>query len=65
VDLGKAAPQIGIAAAIGAVLSPLAAILPFIEPGLAKDADCAGLIQEAKAAGAPVKAVPPPAPSKH
>jgi uncharacterized protein involved in outer membrane biogenesis len=65
VDVGKAAPQLGIAAALGAVLSPLAAILPFIEPGLAKDADCSGLISEAKAAGAPVKAVPPPAPSKH
>jgi AsmA family protein len=64
VDLSKAAPQLGVAAALGAVLSPLAAILPFIEPGLAKDADCAGLMQEAKVAGAPVKAVPPPAPSR-
>lgn len=55
VDVGKAAPQIGLAAAIGAVLAPLAAILPFVEPGLAKDADCAALIGEAKAQGAPVK----------
>jgi len=55
VDVGKAAPQIGLAAAIGAVFAPLAAILPFIEPGLAKDADCAALIGEAKAQGAPVK----------
>src|SRR5690606_24485465 len=36
--------QGGVAAALGALLSPLAAILPFIDPGLAKDADCAGLI---------------------
>jgi uncharacterized protein involved in outer membrane biogenesis len=55
VDAGKAAPQIGLAVAIGAVFAPLAAILPFIEPGLAKDADCAALIGEAKAQGAPVK----------
>jgi uncharacterized protein involved in outer membrane biogenesis len=64
VDAGKAAGQVGIAAAIGAVFAPLAAILPFIEPGLAKDADCAALIGEAKAQGAPVKAVPAPAPAK-
>ena len=55
VDVGKAAPQIGLSVAIGAVLAPLAAVLPFIEPGLAKDADCAALIGEAKAQGAPVK----------
>jgi uncharacterized protein involved in outer membrane biogenesis len=55
VDVGKAAPQLGLAVAIGAVLAPLAAILPFIEPGLAKNADCAALIGEAKAQGAPVK----------
>lgn len=64
VDVGKAAGQLGLSAAIGAVLTPLAAILPFIEPGLAKDADCAGLIGEAKALGAPVKAIPASAPSK-
>ena len=32
-----------------------AAILPFIDPGLAKDANCAGLIAEAGRQGAPVK----------
>ena len=56
VDVGKVAGQIGIAAVVGAVFAPLAAILPFVEPGLAKDADCAALIGEAKAQGAPVKA---------
>jgi hypothetical protein len=55
VDVSKAAPQLGLAAAIGAAFAPLAAILPFIEPGLAKDADCAALVGEAKAQGAPVK----------
>jgi uncharacterized protein involved in outer membrane biogenesis len=56
IDAGKAAGQVGIAVAVAAVLAPLAAVLPFVEPGLAKDADCAGLIGEAKAQGAPVKA---------
>jgi uncharacterized protein involved in outer membrane biogenesis len=45
-ELAKAAPQVGIAAVLGAVVSPLAAILPFIDPGLAKDADCAALVAQ-------------------
>lgn len=64
VDAGKVAGQLGLGVVVGAVLAPLAAVLPFIEPGLAKDADCAALINEAKAEGAPVKAVPASAPSK-
>ena len=43
-ELGKAAPQAGIAVALGALVSPLAAILPFIDPGLAKDANCSALM---------------------
>jgi uncharacterized protein involved in outer membrane biogenesis len=43
-ELIKAAPQVGIAAILGAVVSPLAAILPFIDPGLAKDANCSALV---------------------
>ncbi len=43
-ELGKAAPQAGIAVALGALISPLAAILPFIDPGLAKDANCSALM---------------------
>jgi len=35
--------QAGIAAVLGVVASPLAAILPFVDPGLAKNADCAAL----------------------
>ena len=55
VKAGKAPAQAGVAAALGAVF-PLAAILPFIDPGLAKNANCAGLLTEARATGAPVKA---------
>ncbi|MGD0959377.1 MAG: AsmA family protein, partial [Methylomonas sp.] len=36
------------AAVLGAFLSPLAAIIPFIELGLGKDSDCRELIQEAR-----------------
>ena len=35
--------QVGIAAVLGAVATPLAAILPFVDPGLAKNANCAAL----------------------
>jgi hypothetical protein len=55
VDIAKAAPQAGIAVALGALLAPLAAVLPFIGPPLAKDADCAALIAQARARGAPVR----------
>jgi AsmA family protein len=54
VDLAKAAPQAGAAIALGALVSPLAAILPFISMGGAKDADCGALLAEAATHGAPV-----------
>jgi uncharacterized protein involved in outer membrane biogenesis len=56
VKAGKAPAQAAAAVALGATLGPLAAILPFIDPGLTKNADCAGLLTEARATGAPVKA---------
>ncbi len=46
--------QGGVAVALSALLTPLAAILPFIEPGLAEDANCAALIAVGRAKGAPV-----------
>ncbi|HXC57320.1 MAG TPA: AsmA family protein [Rhizomicrobium sp.] len=54
VKAGPALLQGGVAVALG-FLFPPAAILPFIDPGLAKDANCAGLMVQAKAQGAPVK----------
>jgi hypothetical protein len=61
-----AAPVLGVDSkpvltqgAIGAglaLLSPFAAILAFVDPGLAKDANCAGILADARAQGAPVKA---------
>ncbi len=51
---GEAIAQGGIAAALG-FLSPLASIFSFVDPGLAKDANCGPLLAQAKAQGAPVK----------
>jgi len=56
VKTGAVAGQVVTAVALGAFLSPVAAILPFVDAGLTKDADCAGLTAEAQARGAPVKA---------
>ena len=60
VEKGKAIAQGGAALALGAVLSPLAALLPFVDAGLAKDANCQALMAQGKAAGAPVKAAAAP-----
>jgi uncharacterized protein involved in outer membrane biogenesis len=54
-DTGAAVAQGGVAAALAALVTPLAAILPFVTGGEAKDADCASLIAEARGDGAPVK----------
>ena len=45
--------QGGAALVLGALLSPLAAILPFVDPGLAKDANCAAADATAQKHGAP------------
>ena len=53
VEMGKPAVQAGGAVALGVLLSPLAAMLAFVDPGLAKDVNCAAVlaqtIAEAKA----------------
>ena len=41
VDPGKLAKQGAAAAALGTLLTPFAAAIAFIDPGLAKDKDCA------------------------
>ena len=37
---------------LGALLSPFAALLPFVDPGLAEDANCAALLNERPVADA-------------
>lgn len=54
-DASGAVAQGGLAAALGTFVTPLAALLPFVTGGEAKDADCASLVAEARSDGAPVK----------
>jgi uncharacterized protein involved in outer membrane biogenesis len=53
VEPGAAIAQGGLGLALGSLVSPLAAILPFVDPGLADDANCGALLAEARRAGAP------------
>ncbi len=46
--------QAGIGAALGSIVFPPLALLPFIDPGLAHNADCASVIATGKEGGAPV-----------
>ncbi|MDB5476806.1 MAG: AsmA family rane protein [Phenylobacterium sp.] len=55
IEKGQAVAQGGVAVALASVLSPLAALLPFVDPGLAKDANCAAMIHEDVQKGTPVK----------
>jgi len=54
VDTKPALTQGAVGVGLG-LLTPFAAILAFVDPGLAKDADCAELLADAKSQGAPVK----------
>jgi uncharacterized protein involved in outer membrane biogenesis len=51
---GQSPMQLAGSVAIG-LLTPFGALLPFIDPGLTKDADCVSLVAEAQHAGAPVR----------
>ena len=55
---GHAIAQAGIAAALG-FLFPPAAILPFVDAGLAKNANCTALVAQAGTKSAPVKVKTP------
>ncbi len=49
VEAGKSvAAQAGGAVALGVLLTPIAALLAFVDPGLAKDTDCAALLAQAQ-----------------
>ncbi|HVY82715.1 MAG TPA: AsmA family protein [Steroidobacteraceae bacterium] len=50
IDVGKTVAQGAIATALGAALTPFAAILAFVDPGLAKDANCAQLLETSDSA---------------
>lgn len=61
IDKGQAIAQGGLGVLLASLASPLAAVLPFVDPGLAKDASCGALIAEAGRQGAPVRTAKPPA----
>ena len=48
VDKASVAGQVGFGAVLGALINPLAALLPFVDPGLAEDANCGALISSAR-----------------
>ena len=49
IQAGKLAEQVGVAAALGTLLTPAAAALAFIDPGLGKSKDCADVMALAAA----------------
>ena len=55
---GNTPGQIALATALGVLATPLASVLAFIDPGLAKDADCSSLLAEAEGQGAPKETDP-------
>ncbi|WP_333586783.1 AsmA family protein [Phenylobacterium sp.] len=55
VETGAALAQGGLGLALGALAAPLAALLPFVDPGLAEDANCGALVGEARQQGAPAE----------
>jgi len=48
IDARKLAEQAAVATALGTLLTPVAAILAFVDPGLAKSKDCAESLAEAR-----------------
>jgi uncharacterized protein involved in outer membrane biogenesis len=52
INAGDASKQVGIAAVLGTLLTPLTAALAFIDPGLEKDENCAALLADAERAQA-------------
>lgn len=48
VDTGSLVTQGGLTALVGAVVAPVAALFAFVDPGLAKDANCGALIASAR-----------------
>ena len=51
VNVASTVKQGAVAVALGVLVTPLAAVLAFVDPGLAKDQNCAALIQDAEHKG--------------
>jgi hypothetical protein len=61
VDAKKLAAQGTVAAALGTLLTPLAAVIAFIDPGLAKNKDCASALSQTTEPVSAQAAAPQPA----
>jgi uncharacterized protein involved in outer membrane biogenesis len=48
IKVRNSAGQVAEAVALGVILTPLASVLALVDPGLAKDTDCAALLESAK-----------------
>lgn len=48
IESGAVAGQVGLGAVLGALVNPLIALLPFVDPGLAEDANCGALISSGR-----------------
>jgi hypothetical protein len=59
VDAKKLAAQGTVAAALGTLLTPLAAVIAFIDPGLAKNKDCASALSQTTEPVSAQAAAPP------
>jgi uncharacterized protein involved in outer membrane biogenesis len=53
IDAGSAAKQGAVAVALGVLATPLASIIAFVDPGLAKDQNCAQMLADAENKGSP------------
>jgi AsmA family protein len=60
IEARKPAVQAGAAVALGMLLTPVAAVLAFVDPGLAKDTDCTELLAEARVGAHPDRSAPSP-----
>ena len=57
-EAGPVAARVGAAVALGALLTPVASLLALVDPGGAKDSNCAALIERAKEKVADAPATP-------
>ena len=64
VDVGSTVKQGAIAAALGVLVTPIAAVIAFVDPGLAKDQNCAAMIAEADSKGPPTPKPGVPTPNR-
>jgi uncharacterized protein involved in outer membrane biogenesis len=64
VDVGSTVKQGAIAAALGTLVTPIAAVIAFVDPGLAKDQNCSAMIAEADSKGPPTPKSDVPTPNR-